>query len=549
MDDYSAIETPVDLREYLTVLKVRKWTVILIAFLVTAIILGLSYRQTPLYTAESRLLVTNFGVQFSVPNLETEGEVVSSVPVATLVRADLGTNEDPDSLLGGLSVLPSSDTGAVLNITYVSADPQLAQAAANSFAQEYINYKQDQQRQSIETSRATISQKMDRVGAQLKILSDRVERARRKGDTTLASILETRRTILISRLGVLQNGLDAIPAESSIATGGGEVIEPASLPSSPSSPNHRNDGVVGLMVGLIAGVGIAFIRDRLDDRFKGRTDVERTLQSPVLATIPRYSAKRHDGRSQLIVVTDPRGSASETYRGLRTNVQFLSGERGIKSLIVTSAAAGEGKSLTSVNLAVALAQTRARVILVSADLRRPTIESYFGLTNDRGLANWLSGEQESLLPLLREVDVPNLRVIPSGPVPPNPTELLASPRLQQLISMLEENADMVLFDSPPVLPVADTQIMATHTGGVILVIDSSKTHRSAGLRAKSEIERVGGRIIGPVLNSYDPESSPYYQDPSFNYYRQYLADPTHDGSGTARSRRKERRAAGKAAQE
>jgi capsular exopolysaccharide synthesis family protein len=245
-----------------------------------------------------------------------------------------------------------------------------------------------------------------------------------------------------------------------------------------------------------------------------------------------------------VVATDPRGSASETYRGLRTNVQFLTRERGIKSIIVTSAAAGEGKSLTSVNLSVALAQTRSRVVLVSADLRRPSVEQYFGLSNERGLATWLSSENEELRPLLREVGIPNLRVITSGPVPANPTELLASPRLYRLIELLEAHADIVVLDSPPVLPVADTQIMATHAGGVVLVIDSSKTHRSAGARAKSEIERVGGRIIGPVLNSYDPENSPYYQDPSYHYYRQYVADPDHGGGdGDGMSRRERKKAA------
>lgn len=513
---------------------------IFVALMITGLVLFFSYRQTPLYTGRARLLVTGFDA-VSPPNLETEGEVVSSVPVATLVQEDLQTDVPPDSLLGGLSVEPSSETGSVLNVTYVSADPSLAQAAANSFADSYIDYERQQMRESLNRSRSTLDGRMNRIGSEMKSLSARVERARADGDTGLASALDTRRSILIARLGVLQQQLDALPSESSIESGGGEIIEPARLPSSPSSPNHRNDAVVGLMLGVIAGIGLAFLRDRLDDKFKSRVDVERTLQAPVLATVPKYSFQKQGGRPQLVVASEPRGPASETYRGLRTNVQFLAGERDLKSLILTSAAAGEGKSLTSANLAVALAQTRARIILLSADMRRPTIEQYFGVRRRPGLSDWLSGAQVPLRSLLVSAGVPYLRVIPSGPVPQNPTELLASPRFRELIEILEDNADLVIIDSPPVLPVADSQIMATHVGGVVLIIDASKTHRSSGARAKSEIERVGGQIIGSVLNSFDPESSPYYKDRTYHYYHDYEAEPA-PGTSTngSRSRRKSR---------
>jgi capsular exopolysaccharide synthesis family protein len=361
--------------------------------------------------------------------------------------------------------------------------------------------------------------------------------------------LETEKSIFIARLGVLQQQLDDIQPITSVNSGGGEVIEEATLPAAPSSPNHRNDGIVGALLGLIAGIGMAFFRDRLDDRFKGRHDVERTLGAAVLATIPRYAVHKIGGITEIVVATQPRGSASESYRALRTNVQFLASQRRIKSIIVTSAAASEGKTLTSTNLAVALAQTKARVIVVSADLRRPTIERYFGVSNDRGLSEWLQHDDENVGRLLKNPGVPNLRILPSGSIPPNPTELLASPRLAELISILERHADFVMVDSPPILPVADAQIMANHVGGVVIVIDSSKTHRSAAERAKAEIQRVGGEIIGAVLNSYDPETSPYYYEPGQQYYADYAQESAPSQNGSRRSRRKRTKARKKAGAE
>jgi capsular exopolysaccharide synthesis family protein len=538
MEPIVGAEQPVDLREYLAVLRTRKWTIMIVMILVTAAVLAYSYRQTNIYTARARLLIAPFQGQVIALNLETEAEVVTSVPVAVLVQEDLETSSSADSLLGGVSAIPSSETGTVLNVSYVSADPGLAQAAANSFAENYVEYRREQYRESIVSDRQGILQKVDRARAALEDMAERIQRAKANGNNGLVTSLETERSIVIARMGVLQQQLDNIQPESAASNGGGEVIEPASLPGTPSSPNHRNDGIMGVMLGLIAGIGMAFLRDRLDDRFKGRSDVERTLEAPVLATIPKYSVHRISGRPELAVLTDPHGPASETYRGLRTNVQFLTAERRVKSLIMTSAAAGEGKSLTTANLATALAQTRARVIVVSADLRRPTIERYFGIRSERGLAEWLTHGHDDLGSLLKDPGLPNLRILPSGKVPPNPTELLASPRFPELVDLLEGAADMVLFDSPPVLPVADAQIMATHVGGVILVIDSSKTHRSAGSRAKSEVERVGGQIIGATLNSYDPETSPYYYEPGYRYYAQYAEDPQDKGSSNGKKRSK-----------
>jgi capsular exopolysaccharide synthesis family protein len=231
----------------------------------------------------------------------------------------------------------------------------------------------------------------------------------------------------------------------------------------------------------------------------------------MLATIPSYGSRKRAGKAKAIVtLSQPKGAASEAYRSLRTNLQYTAIQRGIKTLLVTSAAAGEGKTVTTVNLAAALALSGQRVIVVSADLRRPTLEKYFGLDRGEGLSSWLVSDQDNLWSLIQDPDIRNLRVLPSGPIPGNPAELLTSARAAQLVEMLAANADFVLFDSPPVLGLADSAILASRVDGVLLIVDAGTSHSSAGARAKEEVERAGGTIVGCLLNAFDPSGSPYY---------------------------------------
>lgn len=202
-------------------------------------------------------------------------------------------------------------------------------------------------------------------------------------------------------------------------------------------------------------------------------------------------------------------------------------------MLITSPSAGEGKTISTANLAVALAQAGQRVIVVSGDLRRPAIEDHFNLdkrARSGGLSTFLSGQDGDLFELIRDPGIQRVRVLPSGPVPPNPAELLASPRLGELVAELEEACDLVLFDSPPLLAVTDSAILASKVRAAILVIDANSTHRSAALRAKEELERNGGVLLGSMLNAFDPASSPYGYG-SYGYYG--YAAPPPAGNGDA----------------
>ncbi len=523
--DGTTTENTVDLREYLAILRARKWTILLVTCLVLGSALYFSLSQAPVYTAQAKVLVEPLPSEVVVPqpdpvNLKTQVEIVASEPVAARAREELGLDESLEDILANLDVSGIPET-EVLEVRYTSQDPEFAAAAANSFAESYISYRKEKALEDVSSDEESVRRRLNATSSQLAGLTTEIEAARRTGDEGLVATLETSRNVLIARLGVLQQRIDDIAADRATQTGGGSVIEAASVPGVPSAPNHMINVMLGLILGLGLGTGAAFLRERLDDRFRDRGELERTLEVPVLATVPRYRVPRKKEEAKLVTVTSPNDVPAEAYRGLRTNLQFIALQQGIKTILITSPSASEGKTVTTANVANLLAQAGRRVIVVSADMRRPTLEEYFGLSrsgSDSGLAKWLVSDDVDLSSLLKDPGIPNIRVLPSGHAPLNPAELLSSPRLAQLIEALEANADYVLIDSPPVLAVADASIIASQVGGTVLVVDAESTHRSATLHARDELRAVEGRLLGCVFNGFDPGQSPYYYG---RYYGRY----------------------------
>jgi len=203
----------------------------------------------------------------------------------------------------------------------------------------------------------------------------------------------------------------------------------------------------------------------------------------------------------LITLTDPRNPAAEAYRTLRTNLTFAALDKPIETLVVTSAAPGEGKSTVLANLAVTMAQGERHTILVDADLRRPGLHEIFGVANDRGLTTMIVEEAALDDPPLMEVGIDNLWLVPSGPLPPNPADILGSRRMEETVAALKTRADVVLFDAPPVVAVTDAVVLGTKVDGVLLVVCAGRTRREHAQRAKELLERVHIRIVGAVLNN------------------------------------------------
>jgi capsular exopolysaccharide synthesis family protein len=216
-----------------------------------------------------------------------------------------------------------------------------------------------------------------------------------------------------------------------------------------------------------------------------------------------------DRTSTLITITNPRSPISEAYRTLRTNLEFTSLDKPISSMVVTSAAPEEGKSTTLANLAVAVAQSGRKVILVDCDLRRPALHQIFDARNTPGFTDMMRDDALMSQPPLQETAVPNLYLLPSGTLPPNPAELLGSRRMSEVIAALQQHAEMVLFDAPPVIAVTDAAVLASKVDAVLLVVSAGKTKREHAKKAKALLEKVNAHLIGTVLNNVKGESSLY----------------------------------------
>lgn len=272
-------------------------------------------------------------------------------------------------------------------------------------------------------------------------------------------------------------------------------VKEAEVASVPVSPNVPLNVVLGLLVGLAVGVGIALLRETLDNRVRTETDIERLSAKPIVGGIA-FDSKA--GQRPLIVQVDPRSPRAESFRTLRTNLQFLDLGTGARTFVMTSSVESEGKSTTVANLAIALDSAGFRVILIDADLRRPKVAQYMEVEGGAGLTDLLIGRAEA-----EDVIQPwgrgRMSVLPAGPIPPNPSELLGSRAMQDLIETLESRYDYVLFDAPPLLPVTDAAILTKKSSGAIVVVAAGKTHRGQLAGAITALENVGAPIAGFVM--------------------------------------------------
>jgi capsular exopolysaccharide synthesis family protein len=297
---------------------------------------------------------------------------------------------------------------------------------------------------------------------------------------------------------------DASPVRLSIVT-------PASAPATPSSPNVRVNLLVGLLFGLATGTAIALLRSILDTRVRGEDDLRKVTQAAILGGV---SFDSDAVKKPLLTQTAPQNPRAESFRQLRTNLQFAHVSHESKTVLVTSSVPGEGKSTTATNLAIALSQGGQTVALVDADLRRPMIAEYLGLERDAGLTTALVGKAD-LDDLMQPWGSDQLYVLASGQIPPNPSELLGSEKMKQLIIRLESAFDAVIIDAPPLLPVTDAAVLAQQVGGVVLVVGTQKVRTTDLEKSLAGLEMVQADLLGVVLNRLPVKGPDAY---AYSYY-------------------------------
>src|SRR4051794_14933907 len=273
------------------------------------------------------------------------------------------------------------------------------------------------------------------------------------------------------------------------------VVRPANVPTVPVSPRPKINLALGLLVGLALGIGLAVLRESLDTTIKSVEDLHNIMDTPVLGIIP----EDNEARANPLISAEQGNLRAEAYRQVRTNLQFIDVERSVKSVVITSAIPDEGKSTTACNLAIAFARTGARVLLVEADLRRPRTADYLGIEGAVGLTNVLLG-QVPVGDVLQTWGTLPLKVLPSGPIPPNPSELLGSTPMIELVQLLGAHADIVILDAPPLLPVTDAAVLSTVCDGALIVARHGHTRRDQLAAADEAVTKVGGRVLGVLLN-------------------------------------------------
>ena len=293
--------------------------------------------------------------------------------------------------------------------------------------------------------------------------------------------------VLVSEIEQPPSGGDPLVSAS--------VVNSASVPGAPVSPQPVRTLTLAAILGLLVGIGIVVLRDVLDTTVSGSDELAEISGAPGLGVIAfDPDATEHP----LIVSIAPRSPRAEAFRQLRTNLQFVDVDAGQKVIVITSSVPSEGKTTTTVNLALALADAGVRVLLVEGDLRRPRVSEYLGIVGEVGLTNLLVGSVD-VEDAVQQAGESGLNVIASGPTPPNPSELLQSQAMTDLVAKLRQRADIVLVDSPPLLPVADAAILSTHADGAILVTRHGHTKTDQIRQAVANLEQVGGRLLGTVL--------------------------------------------------
>jgi capsular exopolysaccharide synthesis family protein len=315
--------------------------------------------------------------------------------------------------------------------------------------------------------------------------------------------------------------------ETELKTTNIRVVEKAEVPRAPISPQRSRNYQLAVLIGLALGVGISVLFEHLDNTLKTPEDVKEHLGLPFLGMVPDVGARPTAAgipRASPLIMKSPQSAVAEAYRVLRTNLIFSSAETTGRALVVSSANPGEGKTTTVANLGSSLALNGAKVLVVDADLRRPTMHQHFGIPKTPGLTDLIVGKCQASQ-AIQATRFKGLQILPCGYVPPNPAELLGSPSMKHVVEALKSHYDWVLIDTPPILAMADTPVLCPLVEGVILVVGAEVSGRPTLQRAIDQIVNVGGKIVGVVLNKVNLERNSYYYGQYYGeYYRAYYAE-------------------------
>jgi capsular exopolysaccharide synthesis family protein len=528
------------LEDYIEAVRRRKVLVLLSTLGLLALSMWFTSSRTKEYRAYASVVVNpspvgSTSTALVAPNLEREAALIVSDEIALGARAAAGAGIGTASA----GFKPASD---IIGISTTSTSPSYAAALATAFVNQYVKTRVGEQKNFYAVADKQIGDELDGIRARVEEAKKQISAldARRTTVTlTPATVAEARvkelEAIAIDRGALGTNiaydelrvrALETVASDSKKAQAtqlpAAAVNSTAGVPSTPIGLKAPILWVTGALVGLAIGIIAAFTRERLDRRANASRDVELALGGRVLGAVPPFGFRNRSGKWALVMANEASGNAAqgarEAYRRLRSSVLFLSRGEKVNRIVVTSNRPSEGKSTTSANLALSLALGGTRVALVSADLRRSSLERTFGLNNDRGLTSYLSGSTD----VLRQERIDgfeDLVIIPAGPEVANPGEMLGSTRFAQCIENLALEFEIVIIDTPPLSVAADALAAGNCADGIMVVVDGNRTETTDLLAIRSQIDRSGNKLLGAILNRDNSDKKSWFsRRDNYGYY-------------------------------
>lgn len=516
-----------EFRDYLAILRRRKLTVILAVAVVLSGALFLSLKQDKVYRSTGVVLIAS--EDSSTPDLETEVRVLESAEVRALAAKKLPA-------IGAVSGTPGGSK-RIMAVAVESTDPAFAAKSVATYIEAYGDYRQSRAEERLQTSTQQAQTKIDDLQKDIDGVTAELDTRRREVDnrflpvagespvaaqrrqaeatrskTAVEEQLKPRLNSLISQQIALEQLRRELVVKSQQAGERPTVITAPAPSSVPVKPKPIRDGILAAGAGLVLGIALALAFEYLDDSINTPDDVRRALhdQASVVGVVPNWSEWKDGTRSELVSLAAPKSPVAEAYRSIRTSISFLGVDQPLGSLSVTSPSAGEGKTTTLANLAVVLAGTGKRVIMVDCDLRRPRLHTFFGLQNTYGFTSVLIGDRPISAALQDVPGVERMSLLASGPIPPNPSELLSSSRLSGIVRQLQADGAMVLIDSPPLLPVTDAALIASAMDATLLVASAGRSSRKHLQQAVENLRKSHAPLVGVVLNRVASTDSSYY---------------------------------------
>lgn len=527
------IETSsIDIRRYVELVWHWAWLLILAVILPAMITYLYTSQLTPIYQSTALVLVNEASAATlsmdassmltSKALAQTYSQLITTRPILELVAQKMGL---PPMIAFRLDTMVSAnlvrDT-QLIQIFVQDTDPQRAADIANTLVKVFAEQMQSDQlgrysslKQNLEVQIEQLSRQIQDTNIQLSGLSNQPADQGQRDELTLL-LSQYRQSYNFFTQTYLSLQLTESKSVSNVIP-----KEPA-LPGIKVAPRVFQSTVQNGLIGLVLGALLIFLIDALNDTLQDPQEITNRFGIPVLGVIMSHKVKDH----KMIVLSNPRAPVSEAFRALRTNLKFASVDKPIHVLLVTSASPSDGKSTVATNLAMCFAQSDLNVVLLETDLRKPMVHRNLGVSNQKGISELFMQSGINLNDNLQDTEIPHLRTLTSGRLPPNPAELLGSGKMGQIIDRLREEADLIVVDSPPITAVTDAAVLAPRVDGVLLVIRPGVTKRQAFKQSLEQLRHVGANVLGVVLNDVEMTRSSYNY-----YYRGYYHSDQYYQSG------------------